>query len=51
MGVSKNLEFAQMQSAEKISPRRIFLDMQARNFFHNAAVGMKSGFLEIPIFK
>ncbi len=24
------------------------VDMTARNFFRNAAVGMKSGFLEVP---
>ncbi len=44
---SKNSEFAQMQGAEKISQRRICIDMLARNFFRNAAVGMKSGFLEV----
>jgi hypothetical protein len=33
-----------MQGAKKISTRRIYVDMQARNFFRNTAVGMKSGF-------
>ncbi len=50
VGTSKNLEFAQMQGAEKISQRRICIDMLARNFFRNAAVGMKSGFSEVSIF-
>ncbi len=49
MGASKNSEFAQMQGAGKISPRRIYIDMLARNFSRNAAVGMKSGFLEVSI--
>jgi hypothetical protein len=44
MGISKNSEFAQMQGAEKISPRRIWGYMSARNFFRNAAVGMKCEF-------
>jgi hypothetical protein len=53
-GNSKNSEFAQMppqgdkRGAEKISPRRICGYMPARNFFCNTAVGMKSGFLEMP---
>jgi hypothetical protein len=49
MDASKNTEFAQMQGAEKISPRHIWADMSARNFFRNAAVGMKCGFLEASI--
>jgi hypothetical protein len=48
MGASKNSAFAQMQGAKKISPRRIWMDMSARNFLHNAAVEMKSGFIEVP---
>ena len=36
-----------MQGAEKISPRA-YVDMYARNFFRNAAVGMKSEFIEVP---
>jgi hypothetical protein len=44
MGNSKNSEFAQMQGAGKISPRRILVYMSARNFSRNAAVGMKYGF-------
>ena len=48
MGTSKNSEFAQMQGAEKnfAAPHMIY--MLARNFFRNAAVWMKSGFLEVP---
>ncbi len=47
MGTYKKSEFAQMQGAEKISPRRICWDMSARNFLRNAAVGMKCEFLEV----
>jgi hypothetical protein len=61
MSASKNSEFAQMQGAGKIAPRRICFDMLASNFFCNAAVGMKwfkqaicaanarkYGFIEVP---
>jgi hypothetical protein len=44
-GAIKNAEFAKLQGAEKFLPRRICSDMQARKFFRNAAVWMKSGFL------
>jgi hypothetical protein len=49
MGTSKNSEFAQMQGAGKnfAAPHMIYI--QARNFFCNAAVGMKCGFLEVPL--
>jgi hypothetical protein len=40
---SKNSEFAQMQGAGEILPRRIWSYMQARNFSRNTAVGMKWG--------
>jgi hypothetical protein len=49
MGASKNLEFAQMQGAEKISQRRIWFICKQEIFLRNAAVGMKSKFLEVPI--
>ncbi len=62
MDTSKNLEFAQMQGAENFfssgqpkgyptlklrfaAPHMSY--MLARNFFRNAAVGMKSEFLEV----
>ncbi|TAJ78937.1 MAG: hypothetical protein EPO42_07035 [Gallionellaceae bacterium] len=48
-GVSKNADFAQMQGAEKISPRRIWMICKQEIFFRNAAVGMKYGFLEVPL--
>ncbi len=63
MGTSKNSEFAQMQGAEKFfssgQPKGYptlklrfaalhMINMLARNFFRNAAVGMESGFLEVP---
>jgi hypothetical protein len=48
MGTSKKPEFAQMQGAKKISAAPHMLDMQARNFLRNAAVGMKCEFLEVP---
>jgi hypothetical protein len=47
-GTSKNSEFAQMQAAGKNFAAPHMGYMQARNFFRNAAVGMKSGFLEVP---
>jgi len=43
---SKNSEFAQMQGAEKILPRRIWMICKQEIFSGNAAVGMKSGYLE-----
>jgi hypothetical protein len=62
MGASKNLEFAQMQGVEKISPRRIWVICKQEIILRasatrlaclplcrNAAVGMKSGFLEVPL--
>jgi len=48
MGASKKPEFAQMQGAEKILQRRIWVICKQEIFFRNAAVGMKSGFLEAP---
>jgi len=48
MGASKNLAFAQMQGVEKISPRRIWFICKQEILFRNTAVGMKSGFLEVP---
>ena len=36
------------QGAEKIPPRRIWFICKQEIFFRNAAVGMKSGFLEVP---
>jgi hypothetical protein len=48
MGTSKNSEFAQMEGAGKISPRRICLICKQEIFSRNAAVGMKSGFLGVP---
>jgi hypothetical protein len=48
MGASKNSEFAQMQGVEKISQRSIWVICKQEKFFHNAAVGMKCGFLEAP---
>ena len=47
MDASKNLEFAQMQGAGKISPRCICIICKQEIFPSNAAVGMKSGFLEV----
>jgi len=47
MDASKNSEFAQMQGAEKISPRCIWFICKQEILFRNAAVGMKSGFLEV----
>ena len=47
MDTPKNSEFAQMQGAEKISPRRICFICKQEIFSRNAAVGMKSGFLEV----
>jgi hypothetical protein len=38
-----------MQGAEKNFAAPHMDDMSARNFLRNAAVGMKSGFLEVPI--
>jgi hypothetical protein len=38
-----------MQGAEKISAAPHMLYMLARNFFCNAAVGMKSGIFEVPL--
>ncbi len=37
-----------MQGAEKILQRSIRLICKQEIFFRNAAVGMKSGFLEVP---
>jgi hypothetical protein len=37
-----------MQGAEKNFAAPHMIDMSARNFFRNAAVGMKCGFLEVP---
>jgi hypothetical protein len=48
MGANKNPDFTQMQGVEKILPRRIYLDVPARNFFRNTAVGMKYEFLGMP---
>jgi hypothetical protein len=48
MGASKNSEFAQMQGAEENFAAPHMGYMQARNFFRNAAAGMKCGFLEEP---
>jgi len=48
MGAIKKLEFAQMQGAEKILQRRIWVICKQEIFSRNAAVGMKSGFLEVP---
>ncbi len=49
MGTSKNSEFAQLLRCGK----NFLLTYQSyaalRNFFRNAAVGMKSGFLEVPL--
>jgi hypothetical protein len=42
-GTSKNSEFAQMQGAGKISPRRIWFICKQEIFSRNAAVGMKWG--------
>jgi hypothetical protein len=39
MGASKNSEFAQMQGAGKIAPRRICFDMLASNFFATQQLG------------
>jgi hypothetical protein len=47
MDASRNTEFAQMQGAKKFLPRRIYADMQARKFLSNAAVEMKSEFMEV----
>ena len=47
MDTSKNSEFAQMQGAEKSSQRRIWMICKQEAFLRNAAVGMKSGFLEV----
>lgn len=49
MGASKNSEFAKMQGAGKISPRRSWVICKQEICFRNAAVGMKSEFLEVPI--
>ena len=49
MGTSKNSDFAQMQGAENNFAAPHMHDMSARNFFRNAAVEMKCGFLEIPM--
>ena len=49
MGASKNSEFAQMQGAGKVSQRRIWGICKQGIFLRNAAVGMKSGFLEVPL--
>ncbi len=38
-----------MQGAEKNFAAPHMIDMLARIFFRNAAIGMKSGFLEVPI--
>ena len=38
-----------MQGAVKISQRRICMICKQEIFFRNAAVGMKCGFLEVPI--
>jgi len=43
MDASKSSEFAQMQGAEKISPRRIWIMCKPEIFSRNAAVGMKWG--------
>jgi hypothetical protein len=51
MGASKNSEFAQMQGAGKISPRRMYSICKQEIFSRNAAVGMKCGFFEVPIFR
>jgi hypothetical protein len=47
MDASKNSEFAQMQGAEKILLRRIGMICKQEIFPRNAAVEMKSGFLEV----
>ncbi len=49
MDTSRKTEFAQMQGAGKFLTRRIYANMQARKFFRNAAVEMKSGFKEVSI--
>ncbi len=38
-----------MQGAEKNFAAQHMVDMTVRNFFRNAAVGMKCGFLEVPL--
>jgi hypothetical protein len=45
----KNLEFAQMQGVEIISPRRIWVISKQEIFLRDAATGMKSGFLKVAI--
>ncbi len=45
--IFKNAEFAQMQGAGKISPRRIYIICKQEVFSRNAAVEMKSEFLEV----
>ena len=47
MGASKKPEFAQMQGAEKVLQRPIWAICEQEIFPRNAAVGMKSGFLEV----
>ncbi len=37
-----------MQGAEKIFATQHMFDITVINFFCNTAVGMKSGFLEVP---
>jgi hypothetical protein len=39
---------SRQQGAGKIAPRRICMDISARNFFRNAAVGMKCEFWRHP---
>ena len=48
MGVSKNSKFAKMRGAEKIVPHNIKDTIRASMFFRSVALGMKSGFLEVP---
>ena len=38
-----------MQGAEKVSQRRIWGICKQEIFLRNEAVGMKSGFLEVPL--
>ena len=47
MGASKSSDFAQMQGAGKILPRRICMICKQEIFSGNAAVGMKSELLEV----
>ncbi len=48
MGASKNSEFAQMQGAEKISPRRIWGICKQEIFSATQQLGCNVDFLRFP---